>query len=90
MKHDENKDLKSFSRIGKVDYSAKVLQCSKNATIGIHLWGRIDYLTHHCGWVLLWNNSITVNSSPNNNVPTENPKKKIKKELKPTNKAKKK
>ena len=31
VKHDENKDLRSFSRIGKVDYSDKTLQCAKSA-----------------------------------------------------------
>lgn len=58
VKHDENKDLRSFSRIGKVDYSDKTLQCAKSAIIGIHLWGKIDFLTKYCGWHFVWNNNV--------------------------------
>ena len=60
MKHDENKDLKSVARIAKIDYSNKTIQASKNANIGIHTWGRIDFLTHYCGWHFVWNNSVGV------------------------------
>lgn len=59
-KHDESKDLRSFSRIGKVDFSNKTLQASKSAIIGIKLWGRIDYLTHYCGWTFIWNNNAGI------------------------------
>ena len=60
-KHDENKDLKSFARIGKIDYGNKTLYASKSATIGIHLWGKIDFLCHYCGWWFAWTNSMTPN-----------------------------
>ena len=90
-RHDENKDLRSFSRIGKVNYGDKTLQASKNATIGIHLWGKIDYLTHYCGWHFMWNNSIgvgVVNTTANDD---SNPKsKKASKEHKLTDKTKRK
>ena len=81
-KHDENKDLRSFSRIGKVDYSDKTLQCAKSATIGIHLWGKIDFLTKYCGWHFIWNNNVgnsynQFNSDSNSDV---NVQKKFKKE----------
>ena len=81
-KHDENKDLRSFSRIGKVDYSDKTLQCAKSATIGIHLWGKIDFLTKYCGWHFVWNNNVgnsynQFNSDSNSDV---NVQKKSKKE----------
>ena len=59
-KHDENKDLKSFSRIGKVSLGDKTLRASKNATIGIHMWGKIDFLTRYCGWHFIWDNSAGV------------------------------
>lgn len=59
-KHDENKDLRSFSRIGKVSPGNKTLRASKNATIGIHVWGKIDFLTHYCGWHFIWDNSAGV------------------------------
>ena len=81
-KHDENKDLRSFSRIGKVDYSDKTLQCSKSATVGIHMWGKIDFLTKYCGWHFVWNNNVgnsynQFNSDSNSDV---NVQKKSKKE----------
>ena len=31
---------------------AKSLQVSKGAIIGIKTWGKIDFLTHYCGWTL--------------------------------------
>ena len=89
-KHDENRDLRSFSRVGKVDYSNKTLQCSKNATIGIHLWGKIDFLTKYCGWHFMWNNSVGVGgytSDDNSSKPKE--VKKPKREPKITDKTKK-
>ena len=82
VKHDENKDLRSFSRIGKVDYSDKTLQCAKSAIIGIRLWGKIDFLTKYCGWHFVWNNNVgnsynQFNSDSNSDV---NVQKKSKKE----------
>ena len=82
VKHDENKDLRSFSRIGKVDYSDKTLQCAKSAIIGIRLWGKIDFLTKYCGWHFIWNNNVgnsynQFNSDSNSDV---NVQKKSKKE----------
>lgn len=91
MKHDENKDLRSFSRIGKVDYSSKTLQCAKSAVIGIHLWGKIDFLTKYCGWHFVWDNGAGVGylgSKPLDN-PSAREQKKAKKEPKLTNKTKK-
>ena len=82
VKHDENKDLRSFSRIGKVDYSDKTLQCAESTIIGIHLWGKIDFLTKYCGWHFVWNNNVgnsynQFNSDSNSDV---NVQKKSKKE----------
>lgn len=57
-KHDENRDLKSFARIGRVNYGDKTLVASKSATIGIHLLGKIDYLTKYCGWSFYYNNDV--------------------------------
>lgn len=59
-RHDENKDLKSFSRVGKINYSDKTLRASKNAIIGIRIWGKIDFLTHYCGWIFIWDNTARV------------------------------
>lgn len=90
-RHDENKCLKSFNRIGRVDIYNKTLQAAKNAVIGIHLWGKIDYLTNYCGWHFIWNNDATpghVQSSDDNNT-NSSIKKKQKKEYKLTDKTKK-
>ena len=90
-KHDENKDLKSFSRIGKVSPGDKTLRCSKNATIGIHMWGKIDFLTKYCGWHLVWDGSAGVGFSQNKDSDGTNARaqKKAKKEPKLTDKTKK-
>lgn len=70
-RHDENKDLRAFARIGKVQVYDRTLRASKSATIGIHMWGRIDFLTHYCGWMFFWDNSAgvgfrdTPNEKPN-------------------------
>ena len=91
-RHDENKCLKSFNRIGRVDIYNKTLQAAKNAVIGIHLWGKIDYLTNYCGWHFIWNNDATpghIQSSDDNNNANNSIKKKQKKEYKLTDKTKK-
>ena len=90
-RHDENRDLRSFSRIGKVDYSSKTLQCAKSAVIGIHLWGKIDFLTKYCGWHFVWNNSAGVGLTKSNDDNTNSTRanKKAKKEHQLTDKTKK-
>lgn len=59
-KHDESKDIRLVSRIAKIDYSNKTIQAPKSAIIGNKTWGRIDYLTHYCGWTFIWNNEVRV------------------------------
>ena len=92
MKHDENKDLRSFSRIGKVNIADKTLQASKSATIGIRMWGKIDFLTHYCGWHFIWNNSAGVggySGGKNDSTTSAREAKKAKKAPKLTDKTKK-
>lgn len=55
-KHDEKKDLKCVSRIAKIDGNHIIIPI--NAVIGIHTWGRIDFLVHYCGYVLNRSNNI--------------------------------
>ena len=86
-RHDENKCLRSFKRIGRVDMYDKTLQASKNAVIGIHLWGKIDYLTKYCGWHFIWNNDVNVTRNVSDNAETSI--KKQKKDYKLTDKTKK-
>lgn len=58
--HDENKDIRLISRIAKIEYYNKTIQAPKSATIGNKTWGRIDYLTHYCGWTFIWNNDVRI------------------------------
>lgn len=90
-RHDENKCLRSFKRIGRVDMYDKTLQAPKNAVIGIHLWGKIDYLTKYCGWHFIWNNNAgpVYNPSEDNSNTDNSIKKKQKKEYKLADKTKK-
>lgn len=86
-KHDERKDLKCVSRIAKIDGNHIIIPI--NAVIGIHTWGRIDFLVHYCGYIL--NRSKNVKAS---NLKFEDAEvsareaKKIKKEHKLSNKKK--
>ena len=77
-KHEENKDLKSFSRIGRIDYSDHTLRASKSAIIGIRMRGKIDFLTHYCGWYFLWDNTASVKTNYEDESKPEKVKKIIK------------
>lgn len=81
-KHDENKDLRSLARIAKIDFSMKTIKCSKTATIGIHTWGRIDYLTKYCGWHFIWDNNAGNSLREFSNDEIKTSVRKIKKEAK--------
>ena len=90
-KHDENRDLKSFMLIGKVNPGDKTLRASKNATIGIHMWGKIDFLTKYCGWHFVWDNAAGASyiASKSADDTSARAQKKAKKEPKLTDKTKK-
>ena len=86
-KHDEKKDLKCVSRVAEINGNHIIIP--KNAVIGIHTWGRIDFLVHYCGYVL--NRSNNVKASNLNFEDAEvsaREAKKIKKEHKLSNKKK--
>lgn len=78
--HDENKDIRLVSRIAKIDYSNKTIQAPKSALIGNRTWGRIDYLTHYCGWTFIYNNDVHI--TKNNKDDESEPKKVSKREAK--------
>lgn len=86
-KHDEKKDLKCVSKV--VEINGNHIIVPTNTVIGIHMWGRIDFLVHYCGYIL--NRSKNVKAS---NLKIEDATvsareaKKIKKEHKLTNKKK--
>lgn len=89
-RHDENKDLRLVSRIAKINIVDKTIRCSKAQTIGIHMWGKIDYLTHYCGWHFCWDNSagIGISSTSDTNKVSSRDMKKAKKEHQLTDKTK--
>ena len=58
-KHDERKDLKCVSRVAEINGNHIIVPT--NAVIGIHTWGRIDFLVHYCGYIL--NRSKNVKAS---------------------------
>ena len=90
-KHDENKDLRLFSRIGNVNPSSKTLKAAKGTLIGIRMWGRIDFLTHYCGYTFIYDNFINTGMSSNSDVKSSKRElKKNKKEHQLTDKTKKK
>ena len=60
-RHNKDNAVKSVARVCKVNVPAKSLQVSKGAIIGIKMWGKIDFLTHYCGWTLA-SGTITSNS----------------------------
>lgn len=86
-KHDEKKDLKYVSKAAEINGNHIIIPT--NTVIGIHMWGRIDFLVHYCGYVL--NRSKNVKAS---NLKFEDAEvkareaKKIKKEHKLSNKKK--
>ena len=49
-KHDERKDLKCVSKVAEINGNHIIIPT--NTVIGIHMWGRIDFLVHYCGYIL--------------------------------------
>ena len=86
-KHDEKKDLKCVSRVAEINGNHIIIP--KNAVIGIHTWGRIDFLVHYCGYVLIRSNNVRAsNLNFEDATVSAREAKKIKKEHKLTNKKK--
>ena len=86
-KHDEKKDLKCVSRVAEINGNYIIVPT--NSVIGIHTWGRIDFLVHYCGYIL--NRSKNVKASNLNfedATVSAREAKKIKKEHKLSNKKK--
>ena len=86
-KHDERKDLKCVSRIAEINGNHIIVPT--NAVIGIHTWGRIDFLIHYCGYILYRAKNVKASNLnfEDANVSAREAKK-IKKEHKLTNKKK--
>lgn len=61
-KHDESKVLRSVSKIADVDYSNHFISLSRNKIPGIKMWGKLDFLSHYCGWRIFWNSNLVVSN----------------------------
>ena len=86
-KHDERKDLKCVSRVAEIIGNHIIVPT--NAVIGIHTWGRIDFLVHYCGYVLNRSNNVKASNLKFDEVNTSaREAKKIRKEHKLSNKKK--
>ena len=86
-KHDERKDLKCVSKVAKINGDSIIIP--KDAVIGIHTWGRIDFLLHYCGYILYRAKNVKAsNLNFEDATVSAREAKKIKKEHKLTNKKK--
>lgn len=86
-KHDERKDLKCVSRVAEINGNHIIIPT--DAVIGIHTWGRIDFLIHYCGYYLYRAKNVKVsNLNFEDATVSAREAKKIKKEHKLSNKKK--
>ena len=86
-KHDERKDLKCVSKVAEVNGNRIIVPT--DAVIGIHTWGRIDFLIHYCGYILYRAKNVKAsNLNFEDATVSAREAKKIKKEHKLTNKKK--
>lgn len=86
-KHDERKDLKCVSKVAEINGNSIVIPT--DAVIGIHTWGRIDFLVHYCGYILNRGKNVKAsNFNFEDATVSAREAKKIKKEHKLTNKKK--
>lgn len=86
-KHDERKDLKCVSKVAEINGNRIIIPT--DAVIGIHTWGRIDFLIHYCGYILYRAKNVKAsNLNFEDATVSARETKKIKKEHKLTNKKK--
>ena len=86
-KHDEKKDLKCVSKVAENNGNHIIIPT--NTVIGIHMWRRIDFLVHYCGYILNRSNNVKAsNLNFEDATVSAREAKKIKKEHKLSNKKK--
>ena len=86
-KHDERKDLKCVSKVAEINGNHIIIPV--NAVIGIHTWGRIDFLVNYCGYILNRSNKVKASNLKFEDAEVSaREAKKIKKEHKLSNKKK--
>lgn len=57
-KYDENKVLRSVSRVARVEGSHIILKA--DAIVGIHMWGKLDYLVNYRGYTVSRSNNVVL------------------------------
>lgn len=89
--YDENKCLKSLSKVTEIYYTNKCIIGHPDVCIGLRRLGKIDYLVNYCGWSFFLDNKANIgrNHSFDNNNPSAREIKKEKKQPKLKNKNKK-
>lgn len=55
-KYDENKVLRSVARVAHVEGNHVILK--SDAIVGIHMWGKLDYLVNYKGYTVSRSNSV--------------------------------
>ena len=86
-KHDERKDLRSVSRIARID--GNHITIGDKSAVGIHTWGKIDFLVNYCGYHLHYERGAKASNLKFDEANTSaREAKKIRKEHKLTNKKK--
>lgn len=55
-KYDENKVLRSVARVASINCNHIILKA--DAVVGIHMWGKLDYLTNYRGYTVSRSNSV--------------------------------
>ena len=55
-KYDENKVLRSVARVASINGNHIILRA--DAIVGIHMWGKLDYLTNYRGYTVSRSNSV--------------------------------
>ena len=86
-KHDERKDLMSVSRIARINGNHIII--GDKSAVGIHTWGKIDFLVNYCGYVATYEHGVKASNLKFDESKTSaREAKKIHKEHKLTNKKK--
>mgnify|MGYP003516164382 FL=1 len=55
-KYDENKVLRSVSKVARIEGNHIIRK--SNAIVGIHMWGKLDYLTNYRGYTVSRSNNV--------------------------------
>lgn len=74
-----SKHLLKLRKVTNIDSVRKVITINPDTQIGNHCWGKIDFLEHHCGYVI-------VRERPGKKIVIDSEEKKEKKEKAPLKK----